>query len=332
MASLLHRRCGEAQYGGRRIHARRSAAERAVRWHQCLRRGVAAESAGGALPGQRADDHAAAPPGRRAGAAGLRHRRRRAAGEVAAAAREGASGRLRGPARRRDGPLHPSLRAFARNGDDGGAYAACGAAAERSRERRPDRPAATSGDRFQPRHGRLGRRAKAVGPGRILPDTRRRRQRQPRERQRSGARHAHRPFGRAQRHLELVQRLATSAGLRQAALEYQAARRNHDIVERQVEEATRLAWNELTTARRRVELLDNAVAIASEVFEARQKLREAGRETVINVLDAENEVYNARINLTQASGDVQLAIYRLLQGMGRLGPAELGLETSGGDG
>ena len=120
---------------------------------------------------------------------------------------------------------------------------------------------------------------------------------------------------------------ATSAGLRQAALEYQAARRNHDIVERQVEEATRLAWNELTTARRRVELLDNAVAIASEVFEARQKLREAGRETVINVLDAENEVYNARINLTQASGDVQLAIYRLLQGMGRLGPAELGLKT-----
>jgi adhesin transport system outer membrane protein len=119
---------------------------------------------------------------------------------------------------------------------------------------------------------------------------------------------------------------ATSAGLRQAALEYQAARRNHDIVERQVEEATRLA-NQLTTARRRVELLDNAVAIASEVFEARQKLREAGRETVINVLDAENEVYNARINLTQASGDVQLAIYRLLQGMGRLGPAELGLKT-----
>jgi adhesin transport system outer membrane protein len=118
---------------------------------------------------------------------------------------------------------------------------------------------------------------------------------------------------------------ATTAGLEQASLEYRAARRNHDIVERKVDEATRLAWNEWTTARDRAELLDNAVAIASEVFEARQKLREAGRETVINVLDAENEVYNARINLTQASGDVQLAIYRLLQGMGRLGPAELGL-------
>ena len=81
------------------------------------------------------------------------------------------------------------------------------------------------------------------------------------------------------------------------------------------------------TARERVELLDNAGAIASEVFDARQKLREAGRETVINVLDAQNEVYNARINLTQASGDVLLAIYRVLQGMGRLGPAELGLQA-----
>ena len=81
------------------------------------------------------------------------------------------------------------------------------------------------------------------------------------------------------------------------------------------------------TAQQRVDLLENAVAIASEVFEARQKLREAGRETVINVLDAENEVYNARINLTQARGDVRLAIYRVLQGMGRLGPAELGLRA-----
>jgi adhesin transport system outer membrane protein len=118
---------------------------------------------------------------------------------------------------------------------------------------------------------------------------------------------------------------ATTAGTSQAVAEYKAARKNHDVVERDVLRQTHLAWNEWTTARQRVELLENAVAIASEVFEARQKLREAGRETVINVLDAENEVYNARINLVEASGDVTRAAYQLLQGMGRLGPAELGL-------
>jgi outer membrane protein, adhesin transport system len=118
---------------------------------------------------------------------------------------------------------------------------------------------------------------------------------------------------------------STTAGSAQAAYEFKAARQNHQTIARKVEEETRLAWNELETATQRVELLNNAVAIASEVFDARHKLREAGRETVINVLDAENEVYNARINLEQANGDAKLASYRLLQGMGRLGPADLGL-------
>ena len=118
---------------------------------------------------------------------------------------------------------------------------------------------------------------------------------------------------------------ATTAGSKQAAAEYKAARQNHDLVERDVARQAQLAWHEWETARQRVELLENAVAIAAEVFDARQKLREAGRETVINVLDAENEVYNARINLVQASGDATRDVYRLLQSMGRLGPAELGI-------
>lgn len=121
---------------------------------------------------------------------------------------------------------------------------------------------------------------------------------------------------------------ATTAAVRQASAEFKASRDGHQSVARKVDQQTRLAWNELETARQRVELLENAVAIASEVFDARQKLREAGRETVINVLDAENEVYNAKINLISAEGDARLAVYRLLQGMGRLGPVELGLDTN----
>lgn len=120
---------------------------------------------------------------------------------------------------------------------------------------------------------------------------------------------------------------ATTAGVQQAAAEYKAARENHHTVARKMEEKTRLAWQEWTTAQQRVALLRNAVDIASEVFEARRKLREAGRETVINVLDAENEVYNARIGLVDAQGNARVAQYRVLQSMGRLGPVELGLQT-----
>ncbi|MFO1113193.1 MAG: TolC family protein [Rhodospirillales bacterium] len=119
---------------------------------------------------------------------------------------------------------------------------------------------------------------------------------------------------------------ATTAGSKQATATYKAARQNHDLLERDVSRQAQLAWHELEIARERVALLENAVAIAAEVFDARQKLREAGRETVINVLDAENEVYNARINLVQASGDASHAAYRLLQSMGRLGPDELGIK------
>jgi adhesin transport system outer membrane protein len=111
---------------------------------------------------------------------------------------------------------------------------------------------------------------------------------------------------------------ATTASVARAAFDFRASQDNHELVLRQVTEQASLAWHELETARQRVELLENAVAIASEVFDARRKLREAGRETVINVLDAENEVYNARINLVVASADRIGAAYQVLQAMGRL--------------
>lgn len=120
---------------------------------------------------------------------------------------------------------------------------------------------------------------------------------------------------------------ATSAAVSRAAQEYAASQATSDGVARKVREETRLAWHQLETAKRRVELLQNAVNIATEVFVARTRLREAGRETVINVLDAQNEVVNARINLTTASGDATLAAFRLLQGMGRLRPENLELNS-----
>ena len=87
----------------------------------------------------------------------------------------------------------------------------------------------------------------------------------------------------------------------------------------------KLSWQSLLTARNRLDLLENAVNIATEVFISRKKLREAGKETVINVLDAENEVSNAQINYTSASYDERLSIYQLLLSMGRLNPAFLNL-------
>ena len=121
---------------------------------------------------------------------------------------------------------------------------------------------------------------------------------------------------------------ATQAGETRAAFDYAAAKDTHILTIRKAEEQTRLAWQVLTTSQKRVALLENAVNLAAEVFDARKKLKEAGKETVINVLDSENELYSRQIDYTSASYDEQLAVFQLLLAMGRLSPEFLGLNPS----
>jgi len=101
---------------------------------------------------------------------------------------------------------------------------------------------------------------------------------------------------------------------------YHSSMDTYEYTTTKVIEQTRLSWHSLVTSRKRKELLGNAVNIAAEVFDSRKKLRDAGKETVINVLDAENEVNNAQINYTTATYDERVAIYQLLLSMGRLMP------------
>jgi len=111
----------------------------------------------------------------------------------------------------------------------------------------------------------------------------------------------------------------------QAAFDYGASKDSYDDTVRKLAEQTKLAWQALLTSRQRIELLENAVNIASEVFQARKKLREQGSETVVSVLDAESEVNQAQIDFTTAAYDERLAVYQLLLAMGRLDGRRLNL-------
>ncbi|NQW01835.1 MAG: TolC family outer membrane protein [Rhodospirillales bacterium] len=124
---------------------------------------------------------------------------------------------------------------------------------------------------------------------------------------------------------DLFSGLSTPASLTQAKFQYRATQDEQDRIRRGVIEQTKLSWQALLTAKARLDLLENAVNIASEVFASRKKLREAGKENVINVLDAENEVNSAQINFTSASYDERVAVYQLLLAIGRLTPAYLRL-------
>lgn len=113
---------------------------------------------------------------------------------------------------------------------------------------------------------------------------------------------------------------AASSG---AAFEKAAAVATEADVRRSIEEDIGISWQALKTAEERSDLLRNASSIAREVFEARQKLRAAGNDTAINVLDAETEVFNARIKQVRAEFDARLARAQLLFSMGQLTPANL---------
>jgi adhesin transport system outer membrane protein len=117
---------------------------------------------------------------------------------------------------------------------------------------------------------------------------------------------------------DLFNGFATRAGVAQASHSYSSSIDASNFVKRKIAEETRLAWSGLDTARQRVTLLQNAVNIAAEVFSGRRKLREAGKETVINVLDAESQMFDARIQLVAAQHDARVAVYRLLAAMGQL--------------
>lgn len=119
--------------------------------------------------------------------------------------------------------------------------------------------------------------------------------------------------------------LATPAQVNQAAYEYRASRDTYDFTRRRTMEQVRVSWESLITARDRSRLLENAVNIAAEVYASRLKLRAAGQETIINVLDAENQVTSAQINFTSTAYDVRLASYQMLLTMGMLTPENLNI-------
>jgi len=126
---------------------------------------------------------------------------------------------------------------------------------------------------------------------------------------------------------ELFSGFARQARVARAAHQRAASKNNYLYVDRQVTDEVRIAWYQLETARERRDLLENAINIAGEVFDARRRLRDAGKETVINVLDAENEFNNARLQYTDAFYEAMLAVYQLYRAMGRLTPEVLGLPT-----
>lgn len=96
--------------------------------------------------------------------------------------------------------------------------------------------------------------------------------------------------------------------------------------ERQVDEAVRTAWENLRAAKDRVESDVAQVRANGIALEGVKQEAEVGSRTVLDVLDAEQELLDSRVALVSDQRDQQVAAYTLLAAIGQLTAENLQLE------
>lgn len=126
-----------------------------------------------------------------------------------------------------------------------------------------------------------------------------------------------------------------SIPLYQSGAEYSRVREAKNIARQRKYEAqdTRLiieqgvtsAWEQLETAIATIRTREEQIAAAEVALEGVRQEQEYGARTVLDVLDAEQELFNARTNLVQAQRDRVVAAFNLQRTLGRLTPTALDL-------
>lgn len=89
-------------------------------------------------------------------------------------------------------------------------------------------------------------------------------------------------------------------------------------MERTVRERIQTAWQNLLTARSRAEWFRSQASILEGFLELARKERTLGNRSLLDVLAAETDFYNAQIQLVGAEYDQMIEAYNLLYAMGRL--------------
>ena len=84
-----------------------------------------------------------------------------------------------------------------------------------------------------------------------------------------------------------------------------------------VEQAVR-AWESLTSARARLESLETEVRASEIALDGLQQEAEVGTRTLLDVLDAEQDLLDARVNVVRTKQAEAVASYQLAAAMGRL--------------
>lgn len=98
-----------------------------------------------------------------------------------------------------------------------------------------------------------------------------------------------------------------------------------------VDESVMQSWQALETATGAIAMREDQIKAAQTALDGVRQEQQYGTRTVLDVLDAEQELYAAKNNLVSAQHDRVLAAYSLLLSLGRLTPENLSLPVKSYD-
>lgn len=91
-----------------------------------------------------------------------------------------------------------------------------------------------------------------------------------------------------------------------------------DRLRRDVDEAVRRAWSDVTTTEERIAVLDRQIETGRKLIAAYRQEFEGGRRSMLDLLEAQNVFFNARVQSTTAVTLLSFARYQLLAAGGGL--------------
>jgi TolC family type I secretion outer membrane protein len=118
------------------------------------------------------------------------------------------------------------------------------------------------------------------------------------------------------------------ARVRQSKEVLSQRRHGRDDARRRVEAAITAAWEAMRTAEAAIRSIQRQVDAAAFALDGVRQEALVGARTVLDVLDAEQELFAAEVDLVRAGREQVLAAYRLRAAIGRLTARDLELEVA----
>ena len=120
---------------------------------------------------------------------------------------------------------------------------------------------------------------------------------------------------------------AEESAVRQAKQLHSQAQLTVSDTQRQVVDATRSAWQSFVTAEATIKSNKAQVAANEVAFDGVKQEQQVGSRTILDVLNAEQELLNAQVAVVSAQRDSYVAAYDLLAAMGLLTAKNLALHV-----